>query len=76
LRSIKTVINAIPEFIQITKDYACLVDLIKDESVVKRHEKYITFNRRWIVKRMGSDRYPMICGAHDSLHGAVFQARK
>jgi hypothetical protein len=25
---------------------------------------------------MGTDRYPMICGAHHTLHGAVFQARK
>lgn len=76
MRSIKTVANAIPEFIQATKRYPSLVDLIKDAGAVKKHEKYITFNGRWIVQRMGSDRYPMICGVHNSLHGAVFQARK
>ena len=76
MRSIKTVRNAIPEFAQITNKYPSLVDLIGDESAVKRHEKYITYNGRWIVHRMGSDRYPMICGIHNTLHGAVFQARK
>ena len=76
MKSIKTVINAIPEFIQTTTRYACLVQLIDDENAVKRHEKYITYNGRWYVKRMGTDRYPMICGVHNSLHGAVFQARK
>lgn len=76
MRPVKTLTNATPEFIQTTRDYACLVALIKDESEVKRYERYITFNGRWIVQKMGSDRYPMICGVHNSLHKAVFQARK
>ena len=76
MKSIKTLTNADPQFIQTTTFYACLVDLVTNEDAVKRHEKYITYNGRWYVKRMGTDRYPMICGVHNSLHGAVFQARK
>ena len=35
MKSIKTVINAIPEFIQTATRYACLVQLIDDENAVK-----------------------------------------
>ena len=76
MRSIKTLRNASPDFIKITTDYSCLVQLIPDPSAVKRHEKFITYDGRWVVQRMGTDRYPMICGVHNTLHGAVFQARK
>jgi len=76
LRTIKTLRNASPDFIKATTDYPSLVQLISDSTAIKRHEKFITYNGRWIVQRMGTDRYPMICGAHKTLHGAVFQARK
>lgn len=76
MRSIKTLCNAHPEFIKTVQDYSCLVTLITNPDTIKRHEKFITYDGRWIVQRMGTDRYPMICGAHHTLHGAVFQARK
>lgn len=76
MRSIKTLRNASPEFINEVTKYPSLVILINKPDDIKRHEKFITYDGRWIVQRMGTDRYPMICGAHHTLHGAVFQARK
>lgn len=65
-----------PTFLKTTYALDHIIDLIDDEKYLKTHERYIKFDGRWRLFRMGSDRIPRHQGIFDNISTAIHKARK
>lgn len=70
---VKTITNRNPVFLKAA--YACpSVDLVNHEGEIETDEKFIQWNKDWMVYRMNRNRVPIPCGRFQNLHAAINRA--
>lgn len=72
---VKAITTNNPLFLKLAYKLDDRIELVDSEIYIKPHEKYLKYQDRWLVFRMGSDNKPRLQGKYEDVFSAIHKAR-
>lgn len=72
---VKALTSNNPLFLKLAYKLDDRIELVNSEIYIKPNEKYLKYQDRWLVYRMGNDHKPKLQGKYEDVFSAIHRAR-